>query len=73
MNRHLGTIIVAPMTTQSRTYPTRVKVFHKRKPGWIVMDQLRIIDRRRIIKVLGNLTPGEIERTKKVIREALVD
>ena len=73
MNKYLRTIIVAPMTTQSRSYPTRIKVKHKNKAGWIVIDQLRTIDKQRIIKVLGNLSPSEIIRTKRVIQETLID
>ena len=73
MNKYLRTVMIAPMTTKSRSYPTRVKVKHKKKTGWIVIDQLRTIDRQRIIKVLGSLSHGEIENTKKIIRETLVD
>jgi mRNA interferase MazF len=73
MNKYLRTIMIAPMTTGSRSYPTRVKVKYKKKTGWIVIDQLRTIDKQRIIKILGSLTPGEIENTKRVIRETLVD
>ena len=73
MNRYLRTIIVAPMTTKSRSYPTRVKIKQKNESGWIVIDQLRTIDKQRIIKVLGLLSPVEINKTKRVIREMLVD
>ena len=73
MNKYLRTIMIAPMTTKSRSYPTRVKVKHRKKIGWIVIDQLRTIDKQRIIKILGSLSPGEIENTKRVIRETLVD
>lgn len=73
MNKHLRTVMVAPMTTKSRSYPTRVKVKHKKQTGWIVIDQLRTIDKQRVIRILGRLSPNEIETTKKVIRETLVD
>ncbi len=73
MNKYLRTIMIAPMTTGSRSYPTRVKMKYKKKTGWIVIDQLRTIDKQRIIKILGSLSPGEIENTKRVIRETLVD
>ena len=73
MNRHLRTIVVSPMTTRSRSYPTRVPVRHDRKTGWIVVDQIRTIDRKRIIKVLGTLNRFEIGRLKEVIREAYVE
>ena len=67
MNKFLRTVMIAPMTTKSRSYPTRVKVKHKKKTGWIVIDQLRTIDKQRVIKVLGRLSTGEIENTKKII------
>jgi len=73
MNRHLRTIIIAPMTTRSRSYPTRVRVKQKIESGWVVIDQLRTIDKQRIIKVLGVLSPAEISKTKRVIQELLVD
>ncbi len=73
MNKYLRTIMIAPMTTGSRSYPTRVKMKYKKKTGWIVIDQLRTIDKQRILKILGSLSPGEIENTKRVIRETLVD
>jgi mRNA interferase MazF len=73
MNSYLRTIIVAPMTTRSKAYPTRVKIRQKNESGWIVIDQLRTIDKQRIIKILGILSPAEIKRTKKIIKEMLVD
>ena len=73
MNRYLRTIIVAPMTTKSRSYPTRVRVKQKNESGWIVIDQLRTIDKQRIIKILGELSPVEINKTKSIIKEMLVD
>jgi mRNA interferase MazF len=73
MNKHLRTIIVAPMTTTSRKYPTRIEVKHDKKIGWIVVDQIRTIDKQRIIKVLGRLSQPETKELKSVIRETFVD
>ena len=73
MNKFLRTVMIAPMTTKSRSYPSRVRVKHQKKKGWIVLDQLRTIDKQRIIKVLGILSLNEIDNTKRVIREMLVD
>jgi len=67
MNRHLRTIIVAPMTTTSRKYPTRIEVNHDDKIGWIVIDQIRTIDKKRIIKCFGGLTKSEIYSVKSII------
>jgi mRNA interferase MazF len=73
MNKYLQTIVVAPMTSSSKTYPTRVEINHDSKKGWIVLDQIRTIDRQRIIKVLGNLNNKEITKVKEVLRETYVD
>jgi len=73
MNKYLRTIIIAPMTTISRSYPTRVKVKHENKNGWIVIDQLRTIDKGRIIKILGKITITEIKKVKNIIKETFVD
>ena len=73
MNKYLRTIIVAPMTTNSKKYPTRIEVKHDRKIGWIVIDQIRTIDEQRIIKILGRLSRPEIKEVKSVIKETFVD
>lgn len=73
INHNLQTIVVSPMTTTSRRYPTRVKVKHNGKTGWIAIDQIRTIDKIRIIKTLGALTGSEIQEVKSVIKETFVD
>ena len=73
MNRPLRTIVIAPMTTSSKNYPTRVKINHNSKTGWIVLDQIRTIDKQRIIKVLGSLSKSEVIKVKSVIKETFVD
>jgi len=73
MNRYMKSIVVAPMTTRARTYPTRVRVRHNRKTGWIVVDQITTIDRRNIKRLLGKLTHPEIRKLKSVIKETYVD
>ena len=73
MNRHLQTITIAPMTSQSKTYPTRIEVKHNDKTGWIVIDQIRTIDKTRILKVLDKLTDKEILAAKNIIKETFVD
>ena len=73
MNKYLRTIIVAPMTTSSKKYPTRIEVKHDNKIGWIVVDQVRTIDKQRIIRILGRLSNPEIKELKLVIKEAFVD
>ena len=73
INKYLQTIVVAPMTSSSKNYPTRVEINHDKKKGWIVLDQIRTVDRQRIIKVLGNLTEKEIGKVKEVLKETYVD
>ena len=73
MNRYLQTIVVAPMTSSSKPYPTRVEVKHHSRKGWIVIDQIRTIDRIRIVKRFESLTAKEIENVKNVIKETFVD
>ncbi len=73
MNRPLRTIIIAPMTTSSKNYPTRIKIKHNGQIGWIVIDQIRTVDKQRIIKVLGRMTKQEIKEVKLVIKETFVD
>lgn len=55
MNRHIRTVIVAPMTTAKREYPTRVNCVFKKKKGKIVLDQIRTIDKTRLMKRLGTI------------------
>jgi mRNA interferase MazF len=73
MNRYLRTVVVAPITTTVRTYPTRVRVRHSQKTGWIVVDQLTTVDRNRIIRDLGKLSNPEIKNLKSVIRESYAE
>ena len=73
MNHNIDTLIIAPMTTKSHAYPTRVKIKFSGKLAWIVLDQIRTIDKIRIVKHLGKISKKEISDVKKVIREMLVD
>jgi len=73
MNKFLNTVVIAPMTTSSKNYPTRIEVEHDSKIGWIVLDQIRTIDKQRIIKDLGRLTKSEIKELKSVLKETYID
>ena len=72
MNRHLQTIVIAPITSTSKSYPTRVEIKYKKTKGWIVLDQIRTIDRRRIHKIIDVLTAKDIARVKSIIMETYV-
>jgi len=56
MNQHLQTVIVAPMTTVTRPYPTRVPVRFQGKRGQVAVDQLRAVDRQRLMRKLGTVS-----------------
>jgi mRNA interferase MazF len=73
MNRHLSTIVVAPMTTNLKPYPTRVSVLHHGKTGMIVVDQIRTIDKSRVLSVSGKLNQKEILMLKQLIKATYVD
>jgi len=73
MNRHLNTTVIAPMTSKSHPYPTRVSVSHNKTDGFAVIDQIRTIDKRRIIKRFEKLSKDEIKSLKAGIQETFVD
>lgn len=73
MNVNLRTVTIAPMTTKSRKYPTRIKIKHNNKTGWVVIDQIRTIDKVRVVKKFGSLSDKEIRECKDIIRETFVD
>ncbi len=58
MNRHIRSVIVAPLTSAGRDYPTRVSCEFQRKKGQIVLDQIRTIDKARLIRKLGSINPA---------------
>ena len=73
MNKFLNTVVIAPMTTSSKNYPTRIEIKHDNKIGWIVLDQLRTIDKQRIVRSLGQLTKSQIMGLKSVLKETYID
>lgn len=73
MNHSLATVMVAPMTTKFHAYPTRVPVNFGRKAGWIVLDQIRTVDNRRLIKRLGRIEAKTVSSIKSIIQKMLVD
>ncbi len=69
MNRHIVTVIVAPMTSQGRLYPTRVACTFEGRDGLIVLDQLRTVDKVRLVKRLGKLSQDEQTSVLRVLGE----
>ncbi|WP_445735532.1 type II toxin-antitoxin system PemK/MazF family toxin [Mariniflexile sp.] len=73
MNKFLNTIVVAPIATNLQKYPTRIEVVHNNKKGMVAIDQIRTIDKTRIIKKFDRLAKSEIQKCKDIIRETFVD
>jgi mRNA interferase MazF len=73
MNKHIDTVVLAPMTTNMKRYPTRVPIDHDGRKGMILIDQIRTVDKSRLLKVIGMLTKLEIKNCKDIIRETYVD
>ena len=73
MNASLRTVVIAPLTTTSRHYPTRVKIEQPTIHGFVALDQVRTIDKQRLIKELGSLSRKEIQAVKTVLRQTYVD
>ena len=73
MNINIQTVIIVPMTTKSHDYPTRVGVTFQGKKGWVVLDQIRSVDRRRLVKRLGSLNEATAKKVRAVLREMLAE
>ena len=72
MNRHIRTVIVAPMTSTRRDYPTRVDVTFQRKKGQVALDQLRTVDKTRLVKKLGRLPEARCRAVADVLQQMFV-
>jgi mRNA interferase MazF len=69
MNQYIGTVIVAPMTTKGRDYPTRVLCTFKGKNGQVVLDQIRTVDKTRLVQKLGRIEKQTQEDILSVLCE----
>lgn len=69
MNRHISTVIVAPMTTKGRNYPTRISCSFQGKSGQIILDQIRTIDKERLVKKLGVISKNAQMKTLNILQE----
>jgi len=69
MNQHIATVIIAPMTTQGRSYPTRISCRFQGKDGQIVLDQIRTVDKIRLVKKLGQINTA----TQKAVLALLAE
>jgi mRNA interferase MazF len=68
MNRHLRTIIVAPMSTKGHAYPSRVPCHFRETEGQVVLDQIRTVDSARLVRRLGRLDPEVMETVLDTLR-----
>jgi len=73
LNDHLNTFLVAPMTTGGHAYPFRIACRFQKKDGYIVLDQLRTVDRGRLVKRLGRLTPTTLSKALGVLQEMFAE
>ena len=73
MNRRIGTVIIAPMTTVGRTYPTRVACTFGDKEGQVVLDQLRTVDKSRLVRKLGQLAEEAPSQVLNTLQEMFVE
>lgn len=73
MNRYINTIIIAPLTTREKKYPTRHSITFEDKLAWVALDQIRCIDKIRLVQKAGSVSEEEISSIKCIIKEMLVD
>ncbi len=73
MNRYIATVIIAPMTTKGKVYPTRIACQFQGKDGKIVLDQIRTIDKTRLVKKLGQISPDEQSRVLDTLAEMFAE
>lgn len=73
MNKHLATITVCPIISQSKQYPTRIAFTLENEINWIVIDQIQTIDKSRIAKCIGSLDNQTVTKLKAIIKETFVD
>ena len=68
-NEFLGAVIIAPMTTAERPYPTRVNITFQHKRGYVAIDQIRAVDRQRFVRKLGVAPPQAAQAVAEVLVE----
>lgn len=69
MNRHIRTVIIAPMTSTRRDYPTRVDVTFQRKKGQVALDQIRTVDKARLVKQIGRLPEARAREVADLLQQ----
>ncbi len=69
MNRYISTVIIAPMTSKGRNYPTRISCSFQGKSGEIILDQIRTVDQKRLVKKLGVISKTAQTKTLNLLQE----
>ncbi len=69
LNHNIGAIIIAPLTTKGRSYPTRAECVFQGVEGQIVLDQIRTVDKARLVKKLGQMSPAAGDRILDILAE----
>ena len=69
LNEHLGTYLIAPMTTGGHAYPFRIPCRFRKRDGFVVLDQIRAVDRVRLVRKLGRLSAPTVSRALSVLQE----
>ena len=73
LNQHLSTLLVAPMTTGGHAYPFRIACRFQKRDGFVVLDQLRAIDRSCVVRRLGRLSAPAVQKALAVLREMFAE
>jgi len=73
LNAHLSTYLIAPMTTGGHPYPFRLPCRFEKKDGYIVLDQVRAVDRRRLVKRVGRISSATLSEALGVLREMFTE
>lgn len=73
LNQNIATVIIAPMTTKGRDYPTRITCNFQGKQGQIILDQLRTVDQKRLIKKLGKISLDEQQAVLATLAELFAE
>ena len=72
-NKHLNTLLIAPLTSTIRRFPMRVNIVLNGKKGQVALDQIRCVDKSRLTKKLGQLSSKEEKKLKQILQEYLID
>lgn len=73
MNRYISTVIIAPMTTKGRAYPTRIICQFQGKNGQIILDQIRTVDKSRLVKKIGQIAQNEQRTVLDILAEMFAE